>query len=269
VANAGPDQALTVAVPTTATLDGTASTDDGGTANLTYAWSQISGSSVNGIPSTSATTQITLTQFGSYTFRLTVTDANSASDFDDVVVTASDPNASVRFETAIAVGDNDAEEKPTGRLTLTNGDLDMVLDSTTNLIVGLRFTGVNIPEGATITNAYIQFRADESQDGATNLTIHGHDIAHAPTFSAIKFDISNRPKTTAMVDWAPVAWTVNQAGVDQQTPNLAAIITELTATGSGWVSGNAMVFIINGSGKRTADPIEGGFAPRLVIEYTP
>jgi hypothetical protein len=36
----------------------------------------------------------------------------------------------------------------------------------------------------------------------------------------------------------------------------------------GWGSGNALVLVITGSGKRVAEPFEGGFPPVLHIDYT-
>jgi hypothetical protein len=62
--------------------------------------------------------------------------------------------------------------------------------------------------------------------------------------------------------------TVGETGVKQQTPNLAAIVQEIVAR-SNWSSGNAMVFIIEGSGKRVAVSYNGdsGKTPLLHVEY--
>ena len=269
VAVAGPDQSLSSAtLPASASLDGTGSTDDNGISS--YSWSQVNGPGTATIATPNqATTSVGLPAYGTYTFRLTVTDAESLSDTDDVVVTVADSSGSQTLNIPVPTGSDDVEENVNGRIIFPNGDLDLVLDSSTNMVVGLRFTNVQIPLGATITNAYIQFRSDEVQSGTTNLVVRAHDVANAPAFSSTKFSLSNRPRTSASVAWAPVPWTANRlAGPEQRTSNLAAIVSELTATGSGWSSGNAMVFIITGTGKRTADSFEGGFAPRLVVEFT-
>jgi hypothetical protein len=65
------------------------------------------------------------------------------------------------------------------------------------MTVGMRFINVAIPEGATISNAYIQFQADEAQSGLTSLTIEGEvrGDANPPTFSSIDGDISLRERT--------------------------------------------------------------------------
>ncbi|HSL25716.1 MAG TPA: PKD domain-containing protein, partial [Acidimicrobiia bacterium] len=262
-ASAGTDQQVGAL---SATLNGSGSDPENGA--LTYLWNQVGGPTATISNPNSASTGVTLPLFDTYTFELTVTDPGNLSDTDQVVVTAVDPSGPVQVEFPVAVGADDVEEKPTGRMVLGNGDLDMVLDGSTTMIVGLRFAGVTLPAGATITNAYIQFRADETQTAMdTNLSIRAHKVANAPAFTTTKFNLSGRlPNATSAVAWAPQAWTSGQSGLAQRTTNLATLINELQ--NAGWASGNAMVFIITGSGKRTADPLEGGFAPRLVIEYT-
>jgi hypothetical protein len=255
---------VSLSLPATATLNGSGTDPENGT--LTYAWTQPPGQNATITSPTSAITTVDLPAFGTYTFELAVTDPGGLSDSDQVVVTALDPSGSVTIEVPVATGADDGEEKVTGRVTLTNGDLDLVVDTTDPMVVGLRFTGINIPGGATITGAYIKFRADETQSDLTSLLIEGHAVANAPALAAVKFNITGRPRTTA-VDWSPPAWTFGAFGAAQQTPDLMPIISELQ--GAGWTPGKAMVFILSGSGKRTADSVEGGFAPRLVISYTP
>jgi hypothetical protein len=168
----------------------------------------------------------------------------------------------------VAAGSNDAEEKPSGKVVRANNDLELVTDSVVQT-VGLRFTGVTIPRGATIRTAYIQFQADETQSEATSLTIEGQATDNPPAFSTSKFNVSSRPRTSA-VTWSPVpAWTnVGDAGPAQRTPALTTIVQALVNR-SGWNSGNAMVFIITGSGHRTAEAFEGSAAgaARLHVEY--
>jgi len=85
-ANAGADQTL-AAGATTGTLTGSGSDTDGTIAG--YAWSQISGPNTAGITSpSSASTGLTGLIAGAYVFRLTVTDNQGATGFDDVQITA-------------------------------------------------------------------------------------------------------------------------------------------------------------------------------------
>ena len=150
---------------------------------------------------------------------------------------------------------DDGEEHADGTMGLTSSDLDITLDgsSSSPQTIGLRFVGLSIPNGATITSAYIQFTADETDSVATTLVVQAEDINDAPTFPySPAFSISSRDRTTASVAWNPAAWSAGDAGADQQTPDLAALVQEVVDRG-GWSSGNAIVFIITGTGQRVAE----------------
>ncbi len=160
-----------------------------------------------------------------------------------------------------------------GDSDLTSSDLELIRDTINDLDqeVGLRFQNVTIPQGATITDAYIQFTVDETTSGTTNLTIYGEDTDNAPTFTAADYNITSRLKTTASVAWNNVpAWTsVNDAGADQQTPDISSIIQKIVSR-AGWVSGNDIVIIVDGTGSRIAESYYGDSdaAPLLVVDYT-
>ena len=154
-------------------------------------------------------------------------------------------------------------------MSLTSSDLELVNDGTTSQRVGLRFTGIDIPQGAIITSAYIQFTTDEVGSAATSLLIRGEDTDDAAAFTTPANNVSSRATTDASAAWAPAAWTtVGQAGLAQRTSDLSAIVQEIVGR-SGWLAGNDMAFILTGSGTRTAEAFEGGAAkaPLLHIEY--
>ena len=86
IANAGPDQTLTL--PTNSTnLDGTASTDPDGTI-VSYVWAFVSGPSTID-PSDVVNPPLTGLLEGSYVFKLTVTDNDGATDDDEVTIIVS------------------------------------------------------------------------------------------------------------------------------------------------------------------------------------
>jgi hypothetical protein len=152
---------------------------------------------------------------------------------------------------------------------LTSSDLEMVLDGSVSQVVGIRFQNLTIPTGAVITSAYVQFTTDETTSTPTQLTIAGQASDNAPTFATTAANISGRPRTTATVAWSPAAWTIlDEAGPDQRTPNLSSIVQQITNR-PGWSSGNAMVFVITGTGSRVARAYDNGqaTAPRLTITY--
>ncbi len=197
-----------------------------------------------------------------------VTNAPSSTTSKSVWVGQEGGTATI-FEKRVSDDDDDAEEDvEDGDMYLDSSDLELVKDGGDQLI-GMRFTGVSIPQGAAITNAYIQFTVDETNSGTTNLTIHGQDANDAASFSDDDDDISDRPTTSASVVWSPPAWnSVGAAGADQRTPDLSSIIQEIVDRG-GWSSGNDMVLIVSGTGERTAESHDGDEdkAPLLHIEW--
>lgn len=168
----------------------------------------------------------------------------------------------------VSSGNDDVEESSSGAMTINSSDLELVYDNSAQF-VGIRFVGVKIPQGAVITNAYIQFKVDETSGKTINLTINGEASANASSFSRTLRNVSGRQRTSNSVIWSPLAWSrMGEMGVAEQTPNLAPIIQEIVSQ-STWVSGNSMVMIISGSGKRTARSyeIDHRGAPLLHIEY--
>ncbi len=141
-------------------------------------------------------------------------------------------------EVRISTGTDDVEERTLGSLDFNSSDLELVDDGTKrpDQTIGLRFNGLNIPQGANIINAYVQFTVDEVDTVATSLQIHGEDTDDATAFIDTAFNVSARllTATDATVTWAPPAWTtVGEAGVDQQTADISSIIQEIVNRGDG------------------------------------
>ena len=101
----------------------------------------------------------------------------------------------VIVERRIASGLDDAEESPSGSIYFDSSDLELVDDSDFNGVgqtVGLRFSSLGIPQGAIITNAYLQFHVDQGDSGATSLEIRGQAADNADAFSSNSQDLSSR-----------------------------------------------------------------------------
>ncbi|MGG5821704.1 Calx-beta domain-containing protein [Falsiroseomonas sp. HW251] len=173
------------------------------------------------------------------------------------------------LEKRVASGADDVEQRGHS-MSLSSTDLELIQDGTTVQQVGLRFTGVDIPVGANITRAYIQFTADEVGSASTSLLIRGEDVNDAAAFTTATDNLSARSVTDASAAWSPPAWTtVGAAGLAQQTPDLSAVVQEIVGR-SGWAASNDMAFIFTGSGTRTAEAFEGSAAgaPLLHVEWT-
>jgi hypothetical protein len=166
---------------------------------------------------------------------------------------------------------DDAEENiHTNQLWTNSSDLELTFDPSPGgeQIVGIRFGRVPLPKGANVTKAYLQFTTDESTSGATSLFINAENSNNALAFSTNNL-ISTRPLTTNVVNWQPEPWTViDEASEKQRSPDLKLLIKEVIDR-DGWQEGNAMAFIISGTGSRVAYAFDGDptKAPQLHIEY--
>ena len=189
------------------------------------------------------------------------------------------PDSDGVVEVAIIDGDDDVEEDRFGRVYENSSDLELVYDSYNYFsyqTIGLRFQSVALPKNATITNAYIQFTADESHSATTSLEISLHDSSNSEAFSSSS-NVSSRAVFENKVQWNPTSWTSGASLSAQRTPDLKEMLQDLVNKND-WTSGNNLSFIIKGIGtslssssaKRVADSFEGGSAnaPRLVVEFT-
>jgi uncharacterized protein YjiK len=156
---------------------------------------------------------------------------------------------------------DDAEESNAGVMDLISTDLELVYDGGDGIQhVGMCFDDVTIPEDVTITNAYIQFKVDETDTADVIVTIRGEATGNASTFGSDSGNISSRDLTTASTNWSPAPWSsAGAAGVDQRTPDLTGVIMEIIDRPD-WSNGNSLAVIITGTevnDKRTAESWNG------------
>lgn len=192
------------------------------------------------------------------------------------------------LEIQIAESADDAEEhlaqikdhRPVGGIDLTSSDLEVCFDREPQLI-GLIFRDVQIPVGATVTNAYVQFQVNTVTDGISDVdfTAEIYGAAEANTsapFTEDPFSISSRPATTAKVEWAlPASVNVGDKTENERTPDLSSIITEIILL-EGWASGNNIMIALQEDPERTEkvtrwfESFEGDDptgAPTLVVVF--
>ncbi len=164
-------------------------------------------------------------------------------------------------------GDDVEELAADGAINISSGDLDLMDDSgEIYSAIGIRIANVGIPENAIITNAYLEFVADENNSQPTSLTISAEATGNAAPIPVTPFAISNKTKTTAATNWANIpAWTASNT---YMSDDISPVVQEIVSRAD-WQSGHAMTFIIEGSGTRTPETYEGGasVAPKLVVNY--
>ena len=174
------------------------------------------------------------------------------------------------LQVQVSSSDDDAEQSFFGNIvTTTSSDLDIVYEAG-NQKIGIRFQNVTIPAGAIIESAFIQFVAVDVNSNATNFAIKIQDDVNPPAFEDFSSNgISNRPTMASTVSWSPVGWTiVGESDLKQRTTNLAPLLQGMVNK-AGWAAGNAMAFIITGTGERDASAYDGdpAKAPILVVNY--
>ena len=145
-------------------------------------------------------------------------------------------------------------------------------DSTGN-IVGLRFDDLNIPRGATINHAALEFTTNAYGDPSTQLTIVGQDTDDATPFTAANNDLSNRISSAAVRTAASATWDVERwvnPDLRMRSSDVSSVVQEIVDR-SGWCGGNAMALFIEGGGDRIAMSRERGSwdAPTLRVNYNP
>ncbi|MEZ4776431.1 MAG: PKD domain-containing protein [Bacteroidia bacterium] len=251
------------------TTDGPFTVSATASSGLPVSFSLISGpATLNGntitLTGTDGTVIIRASQGGDATYQPA---ANVDQSFDVLV-----PGSTVSVMAQINASSDDVEERiSNGKMDVTSSDLELGFEGTNAQLTAMRFTGLNIPQGSIILNAYIQFTVDEVKTGATSLTIHGEASDNVAVYPSSNFSATNRPKTSANTSWVPAPWnTVGEQGPDQQTPDISAIIQEIVSR-PGWTISSALGIMIDGTGTRTAESYDGSTtgAPKLFVEYQP
>ena len=177
------------------------------------------------------------------------------------------------FQRRVLSGADDSEElisaDPAIDGNIDRGSTDLELGDNGQQIAGARFVAIDLEQGLELVSASIQFTADEISTGATTVEIRAEAADNAAPLTTNNGDLSSRATTGAAVIWEPAAWeTLGEAGPDQRSPDLAPVLAEVLDR-PGWTPGNAVVFLITGTGVRFAESFNGDpdLAPLLLVEY--
>src|SRR5512137_76153 len=160
-----------------------------------------------------------------------------------LLATAATPAAAITqiFETRVTGGDNnDAEEDSLGAVNL--GDAVLELGGLYRK-TGLRFTNITIPKDAPITRAYIEFTTAGADAANTSFTMEAEAQDNPAGFTEAVFNISSRHFYSQTVSW-PMTYPWATLNEVHQSSDVTALVQKLVSR-SGWVSGNAMVFVVS------------------------
>ena len=118
-----------------------------------------------------------------------------------------DPSApTVVFEVRVDSSVDDAEDIADGSVDINSTDLDLMKDKgKVQSHVGIKWTSIQLPRGATIESAYIEFTTDEKGSKAADVRFYGEATDDAQPFTASTGDISSRTKTNEYVDWNDIS----------------------------------------------------------------
>lgn len=118
----------------------------------------------------------------------------SGNDSSDNTINAQIINGNDDTEESITNGKVEQGEKP-GNLGENAGNAQWV---------GLRFPNIDIPKGALIESAYLEFSAAATNSGTCNLNFYAEASDNSPSLTNNNYDLSARPRSTAVLHWANV-----------------------------------------------------------------
>lgn len=129
---------------------------------------------------------------------------------------------------------------------------------------GLRFSDLEIPQGAMITSAYIELLVWRNYDDAA-MYIYAESTDSASDFSADL--VPNRPRTDAYVRWTESGL----GGGWAQSPDLSALIQQVVDR-QGWAPGSALALHLQGLARDRLvfdqwEADQGASAARLQVAY--
>lgn len=203
--------------------------------------------------------------------RLSYTNEDGASRSPQLVINYRDNTATGcirdKFVYQIDQSDENAEERSNGYQS-TGSELTFYESS--NRYIGLRFKDINLPQGATVLNAYLEFTAYQNgtSSGAT-MTIRGVDEDNPRDFSPYtRYLLHNKPKTSASVVWSNIEpWYRNGT---YQSPSITSIIQEIVDRPNWQIDNNLMLVLSDFNYAKRGAYTYGGKpsgATKLVLEF--
>ena len=219
---------------------------------------------LNWSPPLAEGTEVLVTAVG-YDDRGRMTSPRDAGDKRVVVGAALPGDQTGEVSVRVSSTNDDAEETiGSGTVDLSSDDLDFRSTD----ICAVRFA-LDVPRGATIGSAVINFVAKGNTSGANTLTFTAQTSNDASAFGASNRNLSARNMTSASVSWSPGAWADGQT---YTSPDLSALVQEVVNR-SGWNPNQHLVIKVTASmaNKRAARTYDyngdDSQSPQLVVRY--
>ena len=168
--------------------------------------------------------------------------------------------------TPVAGPDGEAHEDAEGVVSLRQQTLSLGDPSAADRI-GLRFGDIPLAAETVIREAYLQFTSDQIATEPAELIIQTENSGQPAPFSSKAHNLSQRSLHDIQVKWQPPAWNaVAEAAAPQRTPDLAEILRPVLQHPD-WRPGNALTFLIRGTGNRSvlASSAAKGTGVQLVV----
>lgn len=133
----------------------------------------------------------------------------------------------------------------------TLGDFDA---SIWGRCIFLRIAGFNVPQGATIDTAYLEFLPKGINGTIPPMKLWA-EAADNPAAPTSKTDAEGRSLTSSSVSWTPASW---DTATWQQSPSLVSVIQEVVNR-PGWAIGNALHLLWK------PNPVNGSFSVQQYV----
>ena len=174
------------------------------------------------------------------------------------------PAAAGTLDIPIAGGADDVQELSFGKVILADPTLEL---SQTGELVALRFNGVDVPQGAGITKAYLTVTAARASAEAGTFAVRAENADTAGPIAQTDGAVRALTMGYATASWETEAWT---QGEKIESDDLSYVVAEVIARES-WKSGGSLRLVVSGlSGAlKTAAAYEltGSQPASLHIEY--
>ncbi len=181
-----------------------------------------------------------------------------STDSDGQYAITVNPNNIKTISTKVNSSTDDAVQNEPGGIMI----LDGVSESGVREI-GLRFTDVNIPQGAKVTDARLKITLANGTESFIEIIVSGEASDNSTTFINEDYNIHNRARTSMVTAWH--SQLTNQLTQELEIDEIGGVIQEIIDR-TLWTEGNALTLIIADFNYQMY-MFDGGFPAELIISY--